>query len=208
MFDSIVAVLDWLGVVVFAVSGALVASRSQMDAVGFVLLGTVTGIGGGTIRDVLLGTYPLVWVADPRYLLLCVAASLLVFFTAHLVQSRLRLILWMDAVGLALYAAVGAERALTAGAGGLVAIVMGMISAAFGGIVRDILGGERSVIHAQEIYLTAAVAAAAAFVALDAAGAPRELALTGGIALGFGLRAGALTWGWSLPRYRPRPPRA
>ncbi len=208
MFDNAIAVLDWLGLIVFAMTGALVASRRQMDAVGFVLLGTVTGIGGGTIRDVLLDHHPLVWIEQPFYLLLCVLVSLFVFFTAHLVQSRLRLLLWLDAVGLALYATIGAERALEAGTAPLVAVVMGMITATFGGIIRDILGGERSIIFSQEIYVTAALAAALAFVALDALGLPREIGITTAILVGFGLRAGALLRGWSLPRYRPRPPRS
>lgn len=208
MFDNAIAALDWLGVIVFAITGALVASRRQMDAVGFVLLGTVTGIGGGTIRDLLLDRHPLVWIEQPRYLLVCIAVSLLVFFTAHLVQSRLRLLLWLDAVGLALYATIGAERALEAGTAPLVAVVMGMITATFGGIVRDLLGGERSIIFSQEIYVTAAVAAALVFVALDALGLPRELGISTAFLVGFGLRAGALRQGWALPRYRPRPPRS
>jgi len=208
MFDNAIAVLDWLGVIVFAMTGALVASRRQMDALGFVLLGTVTGIGGGTIRDVLLDRHPLVWIEQPLYLALCILVSLLVFVTAHLVQSRLKLLLWLDAVGLALYATIGAERALEAGTSPLVAVVMGMITATFGGIVRDLLGGERSIIFSPEIYVTAAVAAALAFVALDRLGVPREIGISAAILIGFGLRAGAMTRGWSLPRYRPRPPRS
>src|SRR5690606_15936539 len=101
---------DWLGIVAFTITGALVASRNQMDAVGFVLLGTVTGIGGGTLRDLLLGMYPILWIERPAYLAVCVAVSLLVFFTAHRVHRRYRLILWADAVGLTLFAVVGAER--------------------------------------------------------------------------------------------------
>jgi uncharacterized membrane protein YeiH len=208
MFENAIAFLDWLGVIVFAMTGALVASRRQMDAVGFVLLGTVTGIGGGTIRDLLLDRHPLLWIEQPLYLLVCIAVSLLVFFTAHLVQSRLRLLLWLDAVGLALYATIGAERALEAGTAPLVAVVMGMITATFGGIIRDILGGERSIIFSQEIYVTAALAAALAFVVLDRLGVPREIGISAAILAGFGLRAGALRHGWSLPRYRPRPPRS
>lgn len=208
MFDNAIAILDWLGVIVFAMTGALVASRRQMDALGFVLLGTVTGIGGGTIRDVLLDRHPLVWIEQPLYLALCILVSLLVFVTAHLVQSRLRLLLWLDAVGLALYATIGAERALEAGTSPLVAVVMGMITATFGGIVRDLLGGERSIIFSPEIYVTAAVAAALVFVGFDRLGLPREIGISAAIMVGFGLRAGALTRGWSLPRYRPRPPRS
>lgn len=207
MFENGIIILDWLGVIVFAMTGALVASRNQMDAVGFVLLGTVTGVGGGTIRDLLLDIHPIVWVQEPSYILLCAAVSLIAFFTAHLVQSRLRWILWLDAIGLALFSAIGAERAISAGAYPVVAIVMGIITACFGGIVRDVLGQERSIIFSYEIYVTAALTAATAYVCAHALGAPRELALSAGILLGFTLRSGALVFGWSLPRYRPRGPR-
>jgi uncharacterized membrane protein YeiH len=199
-------VLDWLGIVAFAITGALVASRNQMDVVGFVLLGTVTGIGGGTIRDLLLGVHPVLWVEHPEYLAVCIVVSVAVFFTAPLVHSRLRLILWVDAAGLALFATVGAERALAHGASGLVAVVMGVITACFGGIIRDLLGQERSVIFSRELYVTAAFAAAVAFAGLTMVGASREMAILAGVIAGFTLRAGALLRGWSLPRYRPRPP--
>src|ERR1044072_1168108 len=101
VFQAAVAILDWCGVIVFAISGALVASRKQMDIVGFVLLGTVTGIGGGTLRDILLGALPVFWVRDPGSLLACLLVSSLVFFTAHIPQSRYRILLWFDAIGLA-----------------------------------------------------------------------------------------------------------
>lgn len=208
MFENGVAFLDWLGIVAFTVSGALVASRNQMDAVGFVLLGTVTGIGGGTIRDILLDVHPVLWIGHPEYLAACIVVSLAVFFTAHLVHSRLRVLLWADAAGLALFATVGAERAVSHGAGPLVAIVMGVITACFGGIIRDLIGGERSVIFSYEIYVTAAMGAAAVFVILHYLGLSREVTVTAGVVSGFALRAGALRWGWSLPRYSARPPKA
>lgn len=207
MFENGIIILDWLGIIVFAVTGALVASRNQMDIVGFVLLGTVTGIGGGTIRDLLLNIHPILWVEKPAYLLLCAAASLITFFTAHLVQSRYRWILWLDAVGLALFATTGAERAISVGAHPVVAVVMGVITACFGGIIRDILGQQQSIIFSYEIYVTAALVAAATYVGADAAGISRELAVSAGIIFGFTLRGGALLFDWSLPRYHPRGPR-
>lgn len=207
MFESTIAFLDWLGIVAFTTSGALVASRNQMDAVGFVMLGTVTGIGGGTIRDLLLDVHPVLWMEHPEYLAVCIAVSLLVFFTAHLLHSRLRLLLWADAIGLALFATVGAERATAADAHPLVAVIMGVITACFGGIIRDLLGQARSIVFSYEIYVTAALGAALVFVGLHHAGMEREIAVLSGVAVGFALRAGALLRGWSLPRYRPRPPR-
>lgn len=207
MFESGIALLDWLGIVAFAITGALVASRNQMDAVGFVLLGTVTGIGGGTIRDLLLGIHPVLWIERPAYLVVCVIVSLAVFFTAHLVVSRYRLILWVDAVGLSLFATVGAERATSVGAAPIVAIVMGVITACFGGIIRDVIGEERSIIFSREIYVTAAMVAAMTFVGLNLLGLPREISISCAVLAGVGLRAGALLRGWSLPRYRARPPK-
>jgi uncharacterized membrane protein YeiH len=205
-FDAVAAILDLFGVAVFAITGALVASRKEMDIVGFVLLGTVTGIGGGTLRDVLLGL-PVFWIAAPFYLLICIAVSALVFFTAHLPFSRYRLLLWFDAVGMALFAVVGAEKAILAGAGPVVAVAMGMITATFGGVIRDVLGGESPVILSREIYATAALAAAGVFVAANAFGPGRETAIISGLVVGFCVRGLALHLQWSLPRYRPRPGR-
>lgn len=201
---SIVPVLDWFGIAVFAATGALVASRKQMDIFGFALLGTATGVGGGTIRDVLLGNLPVFWVHQPAYVLVCVAVSTLVFFSAHIPESRYRLLLWFDAAGLALFASIGAEKGLEAGTGPVVAVFMGIVTATFGGIIRDVLGGEVPLILRKEIYVTAALLGAATFVTALHIGLPRSLALASGFATCFALRALALRYGWSLPPYRGR----
>lgn len=203
MFQTIVTVLDWLGIVVFAITGALVASRKQMDIVGFAMMGTVTGIGGGTLRDLLLGV-PVFWIGDPKFLITCVLVSCVVFFTAHIPQSRHRFLLWFDAIGLALYAVIGAEKAMQAGAGPVVAVAMGAVTATFGGIIRDVLGNESPMILSREIYILAALAGAAAFVGLTGLQTHREVALGVGFAVAFGIRAAGLIGGWSPPRYRPR----
>ncbi len=206
VFETAVAFLDWSGVIAFATSGALVASRKQMDIVGFVLLGTATGIGGGTLRDVLLGANPVFWIDAPAYLIACVVVSAIVFFSAHISQSRYRLLLWFDALGLGIFAVVGAEKALLMGTGPTVAVAMGVITATFGGILRDLLGAESPVVLSREIYVTAALAGATAFIAGSAIGLPREIAIVLGLLTGFGLRGAALQRGWSLPRYKSRPP--
>ncbi|EIM29408.1 trimeric intracellular cation channel family protein [Microvirga lotononidis] len=207
MFDTFTALLDWFGIIVFATTGALVASRKQMDLVGFVLLGTATGIGGGTIRDTLINALPVFWVREPAYLITCVLVSSTVFFLAHVPQSRLKLLLWCDAVGMALFAVTGAEKALLADAGVIVAVAMGVITATFGGIVRDILGGESPVILSREIYVSAALGGATIFVTGVSVGISREFSLASGFLAAFTIRAAALRWNWSLPRYRPRPGR-
>jgi uncharacterized membrane protein YeiH len=207
VFQNGLVILDWLGIVAFAVTGALVASRKQMDIVGFALLATVTGIGGGTLRDLLLDVHPILWIRNPEYLAVCILVSVIVFFTAHRVQSRMQLILWADAVGLALFSTVGAERAIMAGAPALVSVIMGIVTACAGGIIRDLLSQERSIIFSYEIYITAAMAAAASFVSFHFFGFSREIGVVASVLIGLALRGGALIWGWSLPRYRPRPPR-
>ncbi len=207
MIDNLTAVLDWLGLVVFATTGALAASRKQMDVVGFALLATATGIGGGTLRDMMLGALPVFWVTRPLYLVVCIAVACVMFFAAHIPQSRLRWLLWLDAVGLALFAVTGAERALVAGAGPVVAVAMGVVTATFGGIIRDVLAGETPVILSREIYVSAALLSSFAFVMALYVSMPRPTALAIGFASGLSMRAAALYWGWSLPRYKPRPPR-
>ena len=201
--DFLIAV-DHLAVAVFAISGALVASRKQMDVFGFVLLGTVTGVGGGTVRDLLLGDGAVNWVQQPSYVAVCIAAAAVTYFAAHLFQSRYRLILWLDALGLSLFCILGAEKALAVGAHPLVAIIMGIVTGTFGGIIRDVLGGEVSLILRKEIYVTAALAGALVFVGLSLAGAGGLLAFGLGFLCCFTVRALAIRFGWSLPAYRAR----
>jgi uncharacterized membrane protein YeiH len=198
--------IDLVACGVFAITGALVASRKEMDVIGFIWLGVVTGVGGGTMRDMLLGV-PVFWVRESAYVSVCVAASTLVYVAAHRLQSRYRVLLWLDAVGLALVSVAGAAKGLDAGAGPVVAIVMGVITAAFGGVIRDLLGHEPSIILRREIYVTAALAGALAHVALIGLGVGALSAAAIGFAIGFGVRGCAIWFGWSLPGYRPRPGR-
>lgn len=204
MLSYLTTPLDYFGVAVFAVTGALVASRKQMDLVGFIVLGVATGVGGGTVRDMALGEAPVFWVRHPPYLLICVAASVVVFFTAHIPESRLRLLAWLDAVGLALFCVLGAETALAQGP--VVAATMGVVTAVTGGMIRDILGGESPFILRREIYATAALAGAAAFL-LAVPVVSHDAALVAGFAAALCLRGLALRFGWSLPPYRARPGR-
>ena len=200
---SIITVIDLLAAAVFALTGALVASRKQMDIIAFCWLGLVTGIGGGTVRDLLLGV-PVFWVHQPVYVVTCLIASTAVYFMAHILTSRYRWLLWLDAVGLALVTVAGTAKGLDAGAGPVVAIVMGVITAALGGIIRDILGHEPSIILRKEIYVSASVAGALALVAIQGIGVSRPFAMIIGFAIALGVRAIAITFGWSLPTYRPR----
>ncbi|MGP3698862.1 trimeric intracellular cation channel family protein [Rhodobacter sp. NSM] len=202
----VLAVLDLASAVVFAITGALVASRKQMDIVGFLWLGMVTGVGGGTLRDLLLGV-PVFWVVNPLPVALCLAAAALVHFSAHLVHSRYRLLLYLDAFGMALVTIAGTAKGLDAGAGPLVAVVMGVITAAVGGILRDTLGQEPSILLRREVYVSASAAGALLFVLVLAADLPRLWAMATGLIAAFGIRSLAIRLDWSLPVYRARPGR-
>ncbi len=200
--------LDLAGVAVFAATGALAASRKQLDIIGFIFLAGLAGIGGGTVRDLVLGITPVFWVASSTYIGVCAVTALVVYVTAPYIEYRYRLLLWLDAIGLAAYCVMGAERGLEAGAAPLVAIVCGMLSASFGGVLRDVISGEPSVLLRREIYITAALVGAALFVALERTGVDPVLA-AGTAALGaFIVRGGALAFGWTMPGYRGRPGRS
>ena len=205
-FEALLEALTWIAVVVLAASGALAASRKRLDPVGFVLIACVTAFGGGTLRDMLLDR-SVFWLEEPGMVALASAVALAVFFTAHLVERRFVVLLWADAVGLALFAGLGAEAALRFGADPWVAVLMGVVTATMGGVVRDIVCAELPLILRKEIYATAAALGAVAFVLADGAGFPREVSLTLCAVLCFGLRAAAIRRGWSLPSYRARPGR-
>jgi uncharacterized membrane protein YeiH len=203
----ILAGLDVAGVAVFAASGALAASRKQMDIVGFVLIATVTGIGGGTIRDLLLGIAPVFWITAPLYVVLCTCIAVLLFLAAPMLESRFRVLLWADAAGLAVFSVIGTERALAVGAPAVVAILMGMITATFGGLVRDVLCAEVPLILRREIYATAAAAGAVVYAGLAALGVARPPTALAAFLAAFAIRAIGIWLGLSLPQYRARPGR-
>ncbi|MEZ5792239.1 MAG: trimeric intracellular cation channel family protein [Nitratireductor sp.] len=201
---SLFQLLDYAGVAVFAATGALAASRKQLDIIGFLFLASLTGIGGGTIRDLVLGHTPVFWVTNPAYLMVCIATATVLYFAAPLVEYRYRLLLWLDAIGLAAYCVMGAQRGLEAGASPLVAIVTGMMTATVGGILRDVVSNEASVLLRREIYITAALLGASGFVLLQNLGVePAISALVAGLVALF-VRGGALIFGWTMPGYRHR----
>lgn len=197
---------NFAGVFIFAATGALAASRRQLDIIGFIFLANITGIGGGTIRDLLLGA-PVFWVIEPFYLLAGTSAAVIVYFTAHLVESRYRLLLWFDAIGMAAYTVVGAAKGLALGFGPSVAIVTGIFTATLGGILRDMVAGEPSVLMRREIYVSAAVVGACLYVILERFGINPLFAGLSSALIAFVVRGGALYFGWNLPVYKSRPGR-
>lgn len=201
-----IALLDYAGVAVFAATGALAASRKQLDIIGFLFLASVTGIGGGTFRDVILNV-PVFWVGNRDYVLICAVVAVLVFFTAHRVESRYKLLLWLDAIGLAAFSVMGAAKGLAITDSPVVSVITGMLTATLGGILRDLLAGEPSVLLRPEIYVTAALVGAAIFTAGDVAGLPQIVSGLAGFAAAFVVRGGALRFGWAFPAYKSRPGR-
>jgi uncharacterized membrane protein YeiH len=199
--------LDYAGVAVFAATGALAASRKQLDLIGFGFLAAVTGIGGGTVRDLILGDAPVFWVQDPAYLVVCVGVAAMVYFTAHLVESRYRLLIWLDAIGLSVFAVMGASKGLTLTGSPIVALVTGMMTATFGGILRDLLSHEPSALMRPEIYVSAALLGAGVFVIASLLGAPLLASSAIGVVSAFVLRGGAIRYGWAFQPYKPRPGR-
>jgi Predicted membrane protein len=200
-------ILDYAGVVVFAATGALAASRKQLDIIGFLFFAALTGVGGGTLRDLVLGRTPVFWVVDPAYVLACLATGVIVFFAAHLVEWRYRLLLWLDAIGLAAYCVMGAAIGLASTGSAPIAIITGILTATCGGILRDILADEPSVLLRSEIYISAALAGACTFTLLEAFDLPSFVSSAAGFVAAFALRGGAIRYGWTIPRYRPRPGR-
>ncbi|WP_420471454.1 trimeric intracellular cation channel family protein [Brevundimonas sp. FT23042] len=197
--ETVLGALDFAGVAVFAATGALAAARQKHDLVTFAFFGAITGVGGGTLRDLLIGA-PVFWVQDWRYIAICLAASVAVWMVGAR-PWRFRALLWLDAIGLAAYGVMGAAKAGAFGIAPLICIVMGALTACFGGVVRDLLAGEPSILLRREITVSAALLAATVFVVARVLGLEVWPAAFLGGALGFGLRAGALAWGWSLPAF-------
>lgn len=202
------AVLDHASVLIFALTGALVASRKQLDLVGFVFVAALTAVGGGTLRDLMLGRTPVFWVEQPGFVVVAAAAAALMFFTAHLLESRYRALLWLDACALSVAVSAGVAVTLATGHGPLIVLIMGVVTGTFGGLMRDVVCNEVPLVLKQgELYLTCAFAGAAAALALTAFGWPGLPAAITCSTVTFALRAGSLLFGWRLPVYKARPPR-
>jgi len=159
--DSIMHILDLIGTAVFSITGALVAGRNRMDTFGVVILGCVTAVGGGTLRDVVLGRNPVFWVSSPHYLTIAALAAIGTFVVAHRWRLPEMAIAYADAVGLAVFTVIGFQTSFqTTGSFGI-SIIMGMTTGVVGGIIRDVLAGEIPLIFHKEIYASASLAGAA-----------------------------------------------
>ena len=199
-YISALGFLDYVGIAVFALSGALVAARKRQDFITFIFFAVVTGVGGGTVRDLLIGA-PVFWIHENWMLLICLIAALFVWMTPSRAWGG-RGLLWADAVGIAVYATYGAAKGIAYGVAPVPAAAMGVLTACLGGIIRDVLAGEPSILLRQEFYVSAAVVSAGLMVALSSAGLSSLAAASIATAAGFALRAAAIVRHWSLPTYK------
>lgn len=168
---------------------------------GFMWLAVITGVGGGTVRDLILNV-PVFWVQNPVHVSACLVTAVVMHFVAPLVESRYKTLLWFDAFGLALVTVAGTVKALDVGAPALVAIAMGAVTGSVGGIIRDTLGHVPSVLLRHEIYITASVLGACTYVGLHGLGIDRMAAMIAGFLATFCVRGLAIKFGWSLPVFR------
>ncbi|WP_232828870.1 trimeric intracellular cation channel family protein [Kribbella monticola] len=200
---KVLVVLDLVGIFVFGITGALVGVRKQLDVFGIQVLAVVTGLGGGFLRDVLIGATPPAALVDWRYLVVPVVAGLLTFFLHPGIGRLERLVNVFDAAGLALFCVTGARKALEVGLSPLSAALLGMISGIGGGVIRDVLSGRVPVVLRSEIYAIPAFLGAGIVVVADAAGYQATWVTFAGAVVCFLIRLVAVRRGWNAPLPRP-----
>ena len=195
--EFILSLFDWAGVFVFALSGGLMAVRQKFDILGVIIIAWLPAIGGGTLRDLLLDQ-PVFWLDDPVSLSLATLAGIAAFFGPHF-WARIRALVWVDAMGLALFAVVGAAKAAELGYGFMICTLMGTMTATAGGLIRDVVCNETPLLLRKEIYATAAIFGAASFYIALKCGLTEGLALTIGATMAFIIRGLSLKLDLNLP---------
>ncbi len=202
MDSMLLYMIDLFGTAIFAVSGVLLAGRLKMDPFGVIVLGSVTAIGGGTIRDMALGATPVFWITDTTYLWVIFITCLL---TMILVRRPKRLAWWVlpvcDAIGLAVFVGIGVEKALAYNASGMVAVIMGVITGCGGGIIRDVLAREAPMVLRSEVYATACIIGGIFHTMAVSMGYDHSTALLAGVISTLVIRLGAIRWHLSLPTF-------
>jgi len=184
-----------------AMTAALAAGRREMDWLGVCLLGCITALGGGSVRDVLLDHHPLSWIAHPHYLLITGGAALATIALARFAHSLRHLFLFLDAVGLVVFTIIGVDIALGLGLPWGVAVVSGMITGCVGGVLRDVLCNEIPLLFRAELYATVSIVSGALYLAGLALAWNHELVVGGSLLTGLTLRLLALRFGWSMPKF-------
>ena len=197
-------ILDLFGTVVFAITGALVARKKRMDIFGVLVVALVTALGGGTLRDLLLGATPVFWVHDPLYIIMGIIGVLLTILLVTFNLLPARPLLLADAIGLAVFTVIGSQVALSHNVHWLIAIIMAVLTSVAGGIVRDILSDEIPLILRKEIYASASLLGASVFIGLTIIGFPQAPVTLIAASLTLALRLAAIWRGWSLTLFIPR----
>jgi uncharacterized membrane protein YeiH len=187
---------DYFGVFVFAITGAMLAARKEMDVFGFVVLALMPAIGGGTLRDLILSV-PVFWLSDTTYLFITLAAALITFFAVRFITRPSDVMLWFDALGLSVFCAIGAAKAVAVTGDPVIGVVMGVITAVAGGILRDVIANETPLILHKEVYATAAFCGSVCYVLANYYMADFALVLS--VATAFTVRGLGITLGLSLP---------
>ena len=202
--------LEHFGIAVAAVTGVLAARGKRIDLFGVLVLALVTAFGGGTVRDLLVGDTPVVWLRSPAYLFNASLTALVTFFIARRWHLPAQVLLVADAFALALFTMIGARKGIVLDFAPSVAVLLGVVTGVAGGILRDVLLGEVPLVFQPEIrlYATAAMAGAVVFVILRRVGVEDSVATPAGVALVLGLRLAAIRWRVSLPVFQPRAPDA
>ena len=199
---KILPLLDYCGVAVFAISGALAAGRKSLDVLGVVVIALVTATGGGTIRDLLLDRHPVFWIGDPLFVVVIIAAALLTIPYTRWVRPPRQILQIADAFGLAFFSIAGAQVALGAGHSGLIAVMMATITGSFGGLLRDVLCNDiPMILRKGNIYATAVIVGASLYVGVLELGMAHLPATLLGMVTIASFRLGAIVWNWSLPVY-------
>ena len=184
-----------------AMSGALAAGRRSMDIFGVAVVAFVTALGGGTVRDLILGHYPIGWTQHPPYIYLVIGAGLLTIVVAPYLHRLKRTFLVLDALGLVAFSLIGCDVALQMNYPVAVVIMAGMITGIFGGILRDVLCAQVPVVFQREIYAIVSLAVCGLFLSLRALGVDQELNTVISFAAGLSLRLAAIYFSWSLPTF-------
>ena len=204
MLPETITYLDYFGTVVFAASGCLVAAKKQSDILAFILLGLITAVGGGTLRDLLIGRVPVFWIMDEIYLILTIATAVVMFVGLHHIE-RIRhyksLLLWSDAVGISTFTIIGTHIAVQSGIGFVPAILLGVSTACFCGILRDMLSNEVTLIFRNDIYMTACIFGAVIYQLFYYAGYQSWAVPVAFIAC-FGVRGLAIRYRLKLPGHK------
>jgi uncharacterized membrane protein YeiH len=195
--------IDLVGVAVFAISGTLMAYKKNMDGFGVVVLASVTAIGGGTLRDMILDL-PVFWVQDPSFFYAILAAALLTIIWLRTKNTfPLGYLLFADAIGLAFFNVMGLQKALTYGASPLIAIALGTMTGVFGGLIRDVICREIPLVLKGELYATACILGGAVYIGLSYIDFSPVICLSVGFVVTLVFRLGAMKWHWHLPVFQP-----